>query len=155
MTGESTVGGYVRYYAPVDILYCYPGVNSDCYRYKIGAGLGGCGWHHVCFVYDGTLAALNRVRMYVDGVLLTPSGGVAPASSVTLGATPFYGGSLRDSSGYSTADIDEVALFDGALTAAEVSEIYGAESAGTAYPWEVAEEEVVCVVNERSGSTAT
>jgi trimeric autotransporter adhesin len=81
-------------------------------------------WNHVVLVYDGTLAAANRVKLYLNSSLdttATETSATLPnyASSLGIGALP-DGGGLDPFSGH----IDELAIWSTALTAAEVRTLY-------------------------------
>ncbi len=78
-------------------------------------------WYHIVSTWDG-----SNIKMYVDGVLQTNTASVSQIVysidiSATIGkyATSYFNGS-----------IDEVAIWDTALTSTQVSEIYNATSAG-------------------------
>jgi hypothetical protein len=91
----------------------------------VGATTIGAEWHHVAFVYDDT-----DVRIYVDGEL--DSNGASNPLSYTAG---LYNSSANFSLGqagsyYYRGDIDEVAIFDRALSAAEIAEIYASGLTG-------------------------
>jgi len=74
-------------------------------------------WHHIAMVYDGTLTAANRVKLYVDGVLQTstvsfstiPTTAPTNASPVELAADTFDG------------KIDEVRVWKEALSEATIN----------------------------------
>jgi len=81
-------------------------------------------WHHVAAVYDGT-----NIYLYVDGSLdaSTPATGsiIQDSFPVALGAnldapSPYYFNGL----------LDEVSIYNRALSAAEINSIYSAGSAG-------------------------
>jgi hypothetical protein len=78
-------------------------------------------WYHVALVYNGT-----DIRLYLDGVLdangasnpLTYSSGIHDSS------TAFAIGARGDGADYFDGQIDEVAVFNRALTADEISSVY-------------------------------
>ena len=113
----------------------YLGTDQSGTRYKLivntGAGAtGGCGaafgcaeggsvasgWHNVIGTYDGTIG-----RLYVDGVLVA---GDTFASPGNTGFPLYIGQYYNGGQGWNGA-IDEVRLYNRALTAADVSTIYG------------------------------
>ncbi|MBI4463410.1 MAG: LamG domain-containing protein, partial [Acidobacteria bacterium] len=86
-------------------------------------------WHHVAGTYDGT-----SVRLYLDGAEI----GSGTATTVSIGYSfpndDFYMGRFGISSClsglYFSGQIDEVEVFNRALSASEISAIYNAGSAG-------------------------
>jgi hypothetical protein len=82
-------------------------------------------WTHVTLVYDGSLTGdANRLKGYVDGVQRTLSfaGGVVPASFATSGN--FIIGNVNTLTRYWNGKIDEVKVYNRALSASEVSDLY-------------------------------
>ena len=81
-------------------------------------------WHYAVGIYDiGT----STLRLYIDGVQVASS--VAPAGTVpdNIGTQPVRIGanSLASSSpGYFTGNVDEVRVYNRALTALEISDYY-------------------------------
>ena len=116
----------------------YLGLNSSGSKYKwiVNSGLGatgncglpyGCaeggtvtsGWHLVTGTFDGATA-----RLYVDGTLAASETFTAP-SSTTL---PLYIGRYYGAAGYGfTGGIDEVRLYNRALSAAEVATLFSGQ----------------------------
>jgi hypothetical protein len=113
----------------------YLGANGSGTRYKFivntGAGAtGGCGaafgcaeggaitpgWHLVTGTYDGTVG-----RLYVDGALVSSETFTAPPNR----NYPLYIGRYYGANGWSwSGAIDEVRLYNRALTAAEVASLF-------------------------------
>lgn len=84
-------------------------------------------WHLMTLVYNGSLATnSNRLRTYVDGVAVTPNGysGTIPATSVAT--QPFAIGHVIGTGYYSRGTIDDVRIYNRALSAAEVAALYAA-----------------------------
>lgn len=83
-------------------------------------------WQHGCFVYDDT-----DVRIYLNGSL--DSNGASNPLSYTDGiansSEPFYLG--RSAAQYWSGEMDEVIIFNRALSSGEVSEIYTSGIDGT------------------------
>jgi hypothetical protein len=99
-----------------------PGAGSS--GEAAGGSLSLGAWHHVAGTYDG-----STVKAYVDGaeVASTPySGGIGHS------ATPFWIGQRNGS--YFHGRIDEVEVFNRALTADEIQFIFDAGSAGKCKP---------------------
>lgn len=87
-------------------------------------------WRHIVMTFDGTQAAANRVKVYIDGTQAgTAMTGTIPASlqtstgSFSIGSFPGLGRAL-------TGSVDQVKLFNRALSAGEVSAEYAAQNAG-------------------------
>jgi len=74
--------------------------------------LGQNAWHHVAATYDG-----NQLKLYVDGVA---EGTLFSALNTTLSADGFTIG-LRPAATFWTGLLDDVLIYDRALTAAEVA----------------------------------
>ena len=86
-------------------------------------------WYHVAIVYDGSIADSNsRASMYVNGTLdsVHPAGTAlsSHASDLTIGFLP-QGGRV-DSTAYFIGRIDEVAIWNRALSAGEIQSLASA-----------------------------
>ncbi|MBT7875688.1 MAG: LamG domain-containing protein, partial [Verrucomicrobia bacterium] len=79
-------------------------------------------WHHYAFIKNEDYKAV-----YVDGALLleTADGG---ATELTVDVTRFWIGSDNGGGNQPDAIIDQLGIFKGALTAAEIAEIAGGKS---------------------------
>lgn len=94
-------------------------------------------WYHIAIIYDGTQTGdANRLKLYQDGVLKDSNTvtGAVPASMIDGGADFFlgkFGGSLTR---YFDGELDEVVLWNRAITEAEVDLLYNG-GAGLAYPY--------------------
>jgi chitodextrinase len=128
-------GAYIRIAETQYNLGFYLGVNSTGSRYKFivnggtgatgncGAGYGcaeggtiSSGWHLITGTYDGATA-----RLYVDQNQIATETFKAPANA----SLPLYIGQYYGGSGYGwNGVIDEVRLYNRALTSTEVSAIY-------------------------------
>jgi hypothetical protein len=89
-------------------------------------------WVHIAAVYDGT-ASNTSVSFYINGQLgnsFVRLNSLAP-SAVTNHAAPFYLGG-RDNVGTFQGDMDEVGVWDRALTASEVQSLIIPEPASAA-----------------------
>ena len=73
-------------------------------------------WHHVAGVLDG-----SNSKIYIDGNLEIT--GTLPALGSTGGSSPSIG-SFLNTGGFANGLIDEVSIFDSALSASDVSDIY-------------------------------
>ncbi|MBI5150807.1 MAG: LamG domain-containing protein, partial [Candidatus Omnitrophica bacterium] len=100
------------------------------YGYTTGAALStAAGWYHVAFVFDGSQTGnANRLKLYLNGSLKTLSftgSGTIPATLFNGTATVQLGGNTAQAT-YFNGSIDEVAVYDRALTQAEVTARYNA-----------------------------
>ncbi|MBW2673325.1 MAG: laminin G domain-containing protein [Deltaproteobacteria bacterium] len=82
-------------------------------------------WHHVVVTYSGSSAA-SGVEFYVDGTILTKS---APNHdnlvSTTINTEPFkIGGYTSGAPSYYVGQVDDVAVYDKALSQAEVADLF-------------------------------
>lgn len=89
---------------------------------------------HCAFVYDGSLAAGSRMKIYADGTLQTVSisGTINSVAQDTSGA--FWIGAIEWLGRYWTGVIDEFGFWSRALGASEVTSLYNG-GAGLAYPF--------------------
>jgi hypothetical protein len=78
-------------------------------------------WHHVATTGDGSM-----LRFYLDGVEVSSVAHATSNYSNPASTSPFrIGGLIYSASDYSEAVIDEVVLYERALSASEVSQLYG------------------------------
>ncbi len=102
--------------------------SADTYaKWNFGAGnLAGNTWHHAVIVYDGTLAAASRLKLYVDNVqrTLTFFGTIPATINSGLSGNPFRLGTLDGSSKYWNGRIDSLRIYNRDLTANEVDALY-------------------------------
>ncbi len=103
-------------------LYFEADTDGSQYNY---VPLTGGGWHHFCFVFNGTLAGNARAVIYVDGAATSATYGNTPPAALPTNAQMgnFVIGSNINSGG-STGKIDEVRVYNRALSAAEVAALY-------------------------------
>lgn len=106
----------------------YSGIGYVLSPYYVASGIWDGQWHHVAGTYDGSF-----VRLYVDSVEVgsgTPTSitigyRLSPDNDLIIGQ---YTGTCRQ---YPfKGDIDEVEIFDRALSASEIQRIFNAGSAG-------------------------
>jgi hypothetical protein len=85
-------------------------------------------WHHILITYNGS-SNVSGIKIYIDGVsdTVTTSGTL---SATTLSSAPFNIGAKNSDSLFANAEIDEVAVFNTALTAQDVQSIYLATETG-------------------------
>jgi hypothetical protein len=86
-------------------------------------------WHHLAGTYDG-----NTMSLYVDGAL---AGSTSASGAITQSTRPLYlGAELRDNadSGFLNGQLDEVEIFNVALSGNQIAAIYDAGSGGKCKP---------------------
>lgn len=83
-----------------------------------GQFIAGTGWHHVMYTYSDSG---NVHSLYIDGVKVATE--VITASAYWTGATDTFIGRHPTSGLYPNAMIDDVRIFDRALTSSEVAEL--------------------------------
>ena len=118
---------YYQYHLGVDAA-------GRAFSFSVGAGGNYClastangawtygNWYHLAGTYDG-----SQVRLYVNGVLA----GTTPASGLmTDYGTPLRIGRYVNASAYLRGVVDELSLYNRALSAAEILAIYQAGAAG-------------------------
>jgi len=92
--------------------------------------IGDDNWHHICGVADAT-----NLYIYVDGVLENQVA-ISGLSSSSAGANDFYIGQTQaatDSTRQLLGEIQNVRIYNRALTATEVAELYSVPWTGTDY----------------------
>ncbi len=83
-------------------------------------------WYNLVLVYDGGQSAADRYKVYLNGVLLTPTTTVGTIDSVTPTFTNnlTIGKIAYSAAEYWNGKIDETAIWNSALTQAQVSQVY-------------------------------
>lgn len=92
-------------------------------------------WQHVAATYDGNAAAGQRIKLYVNGQLISsPSIIQDDGGGLTTPATTYIG-IYPDGQHFNfSGSIDEVEVFNRALTANEIAELYNAGGTGKCVP---------------------
>jgi hypothetical protein len=79
-------------------------------------------WYHLAFVFDGKATGTEKLKLYVNGVL--ESSTTHPAAAVDKSTAPLWVGELDAARGFAwDGVIDEVGIWNVALTAAEVTQV--------------------------------
>src|SRR5271165_3007437 len=100
------------------------GFAANCYS-QPSSGV----WHHLAVVFDKTQTGGNQVTFYVDGVLQAPNRNLfASTNTNNFGKNPLYLFSRAGTSEFNSGEIDDLRIYNSALTAAQIQQIY--KSAG-------------------------
>ena len=76
-------------------------------------------WQNICVVYDGSQSGTANMKMYVNGVSVGLRNGSAP--DLRTSAMPFYGGGDPIAGEYATARINQVSVYNRALSTGEIT----------------------------------
>ncbi len=120
---NNNYGYFITYYAPTNALYfdTYNTTKKDSLS-KTNAIIDN-NWHHIAATWDGTTSA-NRKKLYIDGVLIAQK-----TSSIASIGIPSYNFRIGiDSKDIypANATIDEIKVYNRALSASEVLADYNA-----------------------------
>jgi len=85
-------------------------------------------WHNVSVTWDGTTTA-NAIKLYVNGSL--EAEGTSDASSASIGDYTTFGIGGVNGGGFAEGKIDQVRIFDKALSSSEVTTLYGENNTST------------------------
>jgi hypothetical protein len=112
------------------VLYTGVAKNGNGNYDDVYKTLNDTSWHHIVMVYDGTQGTdTNRIKTYIDGTLATglTYDGARPAAVETQ-TKQFQIGSnhLGGNPGPDNGQIDDVRIYNRALSASEVMSLYGA-----------------------------
>ncbi len=96
------------------------GTTANCYS-QPSSGI----WHHLAVVFDKGQTGGGEVAFYVDGVLQTPSWSVSASTNTnSFGNNPVYLFSRGGTSKFSSGTVDDLRIYNRALTAAQIQELY-------------------------------
>ncbi len=83
-------------------------------------------WHHFVYIGDKNANGINENQLYIDGILQTPSSRIVNADNTNnFGDEPLYFGSRAGSMSFLTGLIDDVKIWNYALTEEQVKMEYG------------------------------
>ena len=81
-------------------------------------------WHHLAVIYDKTQAGSNAVNLYIDGVLQTATSRPYTSTNTnSFGTNPLYLFSQGGSQLFNAAEVDDLRLYNVALSASQVEQI--------------------------------
>lgn len=110
--------------SPTDAMTNY--VETDVGSWSSAAGV----WHHVAMTFDGTQPAASRVKVYIDGVSVNVTVHGTIPSSLQNSTGNFSIGSLPGLGHAFSGAIDQVKLFNRALSSADINAEYSAQNSG-------------------------
>lgn len=87
-------------------------------------------WYFVTMVYDGSLNNSERVKLYLNGAQLSTTTNGTIATTLTASTHALRIGDFAGLNRYWSGPIDEVKMYDRALTQNEISAEYAASNAG-------------------------
>ena len=103
------------------------GTTANCYT-QPSSGV----WHHIAVVYDKSQTGGNQVDLYIDGALQTPNWNLSSATNTNnFGHDPIYLFSRAGKSQFSSAAVNDLRVYNSALTAEQVQQIYNGSALGT------------------------
>ena len=106
------------------------GITANCY-----AAPSSDAWHQLILVFDRSQTGGDSVALYVDGVRQTPTWNLSSASNAGgFGESPIYLFSQEGASEFSFGAVRDLRIYDGALNAEEIQELYPGEEASDAQP---------------------
>src|SRR5271169_1696783 len=96
------------------------GYSANCYS-QPSSGV----WHHLAVVFDRSQTGGNEVQFYVDGVLQAVNWNLhASTNANNFGNNPIYLFSRAGATQYDSGAIDDLRIYNSALTAAQIQRIY-------------------------------
>lgn len=133
--GKLAAGNFITTRVYQSAIYGYNATTVATNYWGGANGLTNGTWAHVAVVFDGTQPQASRIRLYINGADVVIPGATsavgAPAVTPNLAGGIFeIGRSVANHSSYSfRGAMDEVYIYDVALTAAEVNTVMGADVA--------------------------
>src|SRR5208337_838479 len=103
------------------------GYVANCYS-QPSSGV----WHHLAVVLDKRQTGGDEVKFYVDGVLQTANRSLrASTNTNNFGNNPLYLFSRAGTTEFSSGMVDDLRIYDSALTAPQIQQIYHSAGLGT------------------------
>ena len=98
------------------------GYTANCYA-QPSSGV----WHHLAVVYDKSQTGANEVSFYLDGAPQTATKTLyANTNTNDFGNNPIYLFSRGGASNYAAGIVDELRIYNSALSASQIQQIYEA-----------------------------
>ena len=96
------------------------GYSANCYT-QPSSGV----WHHLAVVFDKRQTGGNEVQFYVDGVLQAVNWNLHSSTNTNnFGNDPIYLFSRAGTTQFNSGAIDDLRIYKGALTAAQIQKMY-------------------------------
>jgi len=104
------------------------GYVANCYS-QPSSGV----WHHLAVVFDKHQTGGDAVKFYVDGVLQTANRSLyASTNTNSFGNNPLYLFARAGIAEFTSGMIDDLRIYDSALTAEQIQQIYHSAGLGSA-----------------------
>ncbi len=98
------------------------GYVANCYN-QPSSGV----WHHLAFVFDKSQTGANEVSFYIDGVLQTATRSLLTSNNTNnFGSNPIYVFSRSGTTEYAAGIVDELRIYNSALTNTQIQQVYTA-----------------------------
>lgn len=118
--GPATSYSYSMFFFTNNNLYI--DIDDSTERFSSNTAFKVGQWYHIVLVYDGTLSAGQRAKLYVNGVLDVTS--TEASSSIPDEASDLVLGFLTAGSAYFQGNIDDTRIYNRAFSASEVNRLY-------------------------------
>ena len=103
------------------------GYSANCYS-QPSSGV----WHHLAVVFDKKQTAGDEIQFYVDGLLQTVNRSLyASTNTNNFANNPFYLFSRAGMTDFNSGMIDDLRIYDSALTAQQIQQIYNSAGLGS------------------------
>ena len=120
-----TNGFHIEYYPAANTIYFVPRNGSGSFNINYVQSFD-TNWHHYVGVYDGS--NVSNCKLYVDGVDVGTNSGSLNSSLSSVIGNNFTIGAMGSPTYYGESSIDEVAIWNTALTSTQIQSIYDATS---------------------------
>lgn len=110
-------------------------------------------WHHVAFVYDGVGAAnTDRLKIFIDGVSQTITYNGTVPSTLRDSTAPIRIGDFQNLNRFWNGLIDEVRIYNRAISDSEIQELYNQFNAPDTFPFSITDINKLSPEGSTSGS---
>ena len=116
---------HIEYYPAANTIYFVPRNGSGSFNINYVQSFD-TNWHHYVGVYDGS--NVSNCKLYVDGVDVGTNSGSLNSSLSSVIGNNFTIGAMGSPTYYGESSIDEVGIWNTALTSTQIQSIYDATS---------------------------
>ena len=116
---------HIEYYPAANTIYFVPRNGSGSFNINYVQSFD-TNWHHYVGVYDGS--NVSNCKLYVDGVDVGTNSGSLNSSLSSVIGNNFTIGAMGSPTYYGESSIDEVGIWNTALTSTQIESIYDATS---------------------------